>query len=46
LIFIIPRANGGAMALHSQRRPQGRYQGKAGCVLTQQDACALLGFFF
>jgi hypothetical protein len=46
LVLVLPRTDGGTMALHPQRSPSGRHQGKAGCVLTPQDACAPWGFFF
>jgi hypothetical protein len=46
LVLVIPRADGGAMALDPQRGPSRRHQGKAGLVLTQQHARPGLGFFF
>jgi hypothetical protein len=46
LVLVIPRADGGAMALHPQRGPSRGHQGKAGFVLASQHALPRLGFFF
>ena len=45
LVLVIPRADGGAMALASHRGPSRRHQRQAGLVLPQQHARPGLGFF-
>jgi hypothetical protein len=45
LILVIPCPHGGAIALHPQRGPSRRHQGKAGFGLAQHHAGPGLGFF-
>ena len=45
-VLVIPRADGGALALHPQRGPSGRPQRQAGFVLAPQPARPCGGFFF